>query len=140
MLAIMDIGTIKMESWRKLEGPAEAETRRRAVEEWKKMDEMRKEARKAVKSGEVVSVARVGAPVKEILFEGVEDVVEEERRLEREEKEKKEEIVVHVSLPDDKEIERMVVEKKKMELLSKYSSAVLLGEQTELKVMLNIHR
>lgn len=121
----------------KLEGPAEAEMRRRAVEEWKKMDEIRREARKAVKSGEVVSV---GAPVEEILFEGVEDVVEEERRLEREEKEKKEEFVVHVPLPDDKEIERMVVEKKKMELLSKYTSDMLLEEQIEAKAMLNIHR
>lgn len=97
------------------------------------MDEIRKEARKVVKSGEVVSV---GAPVEEILFEGV----EEERRLEREEKEKKEEFVVHVPMPDDKEIGRMVVEKKKMELLNKYTSDMLLGEQTEAKAMLNIHR
>lgn len=121
----------------RLEGPAEAEMRKRAVEEWKKMDEIRREARKAVMSGEVVNV---GVPVEEILFEGVEDVVEEERRLEREEKEKKEEFVVHVPLPDDKEIERMVVEKKKTELLSRYTSDVLLEEQTEAKAMLNIHR
>ena len=123
----------------RLEGPAEAEMRRRAIEEWMKMDEIRKEARKAVKSGEVVTV---GAPVQDILFEGVEDVVEEEKRLEREreEKEKQQEFVVHVPLPDDKEIERMVLEKKKMDLLSKYTSDVLLEEQSEAKAMLNIHR
>lgn len=123
----------------KLEGPAEAEMRKRAVEEWKKMEEIRKEARKAVKSGEVASV---GPAIKEILFEGVEDVVEEERALEREreEKERKEEFVVHVPLPDDKEIERMVLEKKKMELLNKYTSDMLLEEQSEAKDMLNIKR
>lgn len=45
---------------------------------------------------------------------------------------------MHVPLPDDKEIERMVLEKKKMELLSKYASDSLMEEQTEAKVMLNI--
>lgn len=48
--------------------------------------------------------------------------------------------MVHVPLPDEKEIERMVVEKKKMELLSKYTSEGLLEEQTEAKAMLNIQR
>lgn len=122
----------------KLEGPAEVEMRRRALEEWKRMDEIRKEARKAVKSGEVASV---GAPV-EILFEGVEDVVEEEKKLERErmEKEKNEEFMVHVPLPDVEKIERMVLENKKKELLSKYASEGLLEEQSEAKAMLNINR
>lgn len=55
-----------------------------------------------------------------------------------ERKEKEREFVVHVPLPDDKEIERMVLEKKKMELLSKYASDSLMEEQTEAKVMLNI--
>ncbi|KAJ6860370.1 pre-mRNA-splicing factor ISY1 [Populus alba x Populus x berolinensis] len=123
----------------KVEGPAEEEMRMRAVEEWKRMEAIRKEARKGAK--EVVSVgAGVGA---EVLFEEEEDVVEEERREERERedierKEKEREFVVHVPLPDDKEIERMVLEKKKMELLSKYASDSLMEEQTEAKVMLNI--
>lgn len=123
----------------KVEGPAEEEMRMRAVEEWKRMEAIRKEARKGAK--EVVSVgAGVGA---EVLFEEEEDVVEEERREERERedierKEKDREFVVHVPLPDDKEIERMVLEKKKMELLSKYASDSLMEEQTEAKVMLNI--
>lgn len=123
----------------KVEGPAEEEMRTRAVEEWKRMEAIRKEARKGAK--EVVSVgAGVGA---EVLFEEEEDVVEEERREERERedierKEKEREFVVHVPLPDDKEIERMVLEKKKMELLSKYASDSLMEEQTEAKVMLNI--
>lgn len=123
----------------KVEGPAEEEMRMRAVEEWKRMEAIRKEARKGAK--EVVSVGvGVGA---EVLFEEEEDVVEEERREERERedierKEKEREFVVHVPLPDDKEIERMVLEKKKMELLSKYASDSLMEEQTEAKVMLNI--
>jgi pre-mRNA-splicing factor ISY1 len=94
-----------------------------------------------VKSGEVVSVA------KEVLFEGMEEEVEEEDRRNREKVEKEEmeregrrEFVAHVPLPDEKEIERMVLEKKKMELLSKYVSEGLLEEQSEAKAMLNIQR
>ncbi|XP_030535605.1 pre-mRNA-splicing factor ISY1 homolog [Rhodamnia argentea] len=122
----------------RVEGPAEAKMRAEAVEEWKRMEEIRLEAKKAVKSGEVVNV-------KEVLFEEEEDVVEEERsrereREEKERKEKEREFVVHVPLPDEKEIERMIVEKKKMELLSKYASEELLVEQTEAKEMLNIQR
>ncbi|CAK7339358.1 unnamed protein product [Dovyalis caffra] len=123
----------------KVEGPAEGEMRMRAVEEWRRMEAIRKEARKGAK--EVVSVG-AGA---EVLFEEEEDVVEEERKREREieeieRKEKEREFVAHVPLPDEKEIERMVLEKKKMELLSKYASDSLMEEQTEAKVMLNIQR
>ncbi|BFG36923.1 hypothetical protein CerSpe_231970 [Prunus speciosa] len=110
-----------------------------AVAEWKRMEEIRKEARRAVKSGEVVSVVKA----KEVLFEEEEEVVEEERQRERELQERSErekEFVVHVPLPDDKEIEKMVLEKKKKELLSKYTSDGLLEEQTEAKQMLNIQR
>ncbi|CAA6660527.1 unnamed protein product [Spirodela intermedia] len=110
----------------KLEGPAQEEMRAQALAEWQMMDAIRKEARKAVKSGELVT----------------EDVVEEERRkeTEREKKMKEQEFVVHVPLPDEKEIERMVLEKKKMELLSKYMSENLLEEQIEAKTMLNVQR
>ncbi|KAD4178167.1 hypothetical protein R6Q59_021715 [Mikania micrantha] len=119
----------------KVEGPAEERMRAEAVAEWMRMEEIKKEARKAVKSGDV------GGAAKMILFEEEEDVVEEERReKELEEKEKEKEFVVHVPLPDEKEIERMVLEKKKMELLSRYATEHLLEEQVEAKSMLNIQR
>lgn len=120
----------------RVEGPAEERMRAEAVAEWRRMEEIRKEARRSVKSGEVVTVA------KELLVEEEEDVVEEERRSERErelkERGEEREFVVHVPLPDEKEIEKMVLEKKKTELLSKYTSELLLEEQTEAKQMLNI--
>ncbi|KDP29989.1 hypothetical protein JCGZ_18756 [Jatropha curcas] len=122
----------------KVEAPAEATMRAVAVEEWRRMDEIRREASKGAK--EVVSV---GAVATEVLFEEEEDVVEEDRKREREKeererKEKEREFVAHVPLPDEKEIERMVVEKKKMELLSKYASDSLQEEQSQAKAMLNI--
>ena len=123
----------------KLEGPAEEALRKRAQEEWERVDSIRREARKTVKSGEL---ATVGPVVEEILYEGEEDVVVEERRREAE-KEKmstEREFVVHVPLPDEKEIERMVLERKKNELLSKYVSEDLLEEQIEAKAMLNVQR
>lgn len=125
----------------KLEGPAEKKMRVEALAEWNLMEEIKREAKKAVKSGEVATVM---TDVKGILFEEEEEVVEEERRMEEErleeEEMKRNEFVVHVPLPDEKEIERMVVEKKKMELLSKYSSENLVEEQMEAKAMLNIQR
>ncbi|KAK9134468.1 hypothetical protein Syun_013798 [Stephania yunnanensis] len=118
----------------RLEGPAESEMRAAAVREWERIEEIKREARRAVRSGEVANVTK-------ILFEEEEDVVEEERSAAMaKEREKEHEFVVHVPLPDEKEIERMVVEKKKMELLSKYASEDLLEEQTEAKNMLNIQR
>ncbi|KAA8531705.1 hypothetical protein F0562_006578 [Nyssa sinensis] len=100
----------------KLEGPAEEKMRAAAVAEWMVMEEIKREAKRAVKSGEV---AMVSAAAAKILFEEEEDVVEEERKAkEMEENEKEKEFVVHVPLPDEKEIERMVVEKKKTELLT----------------------
>ncbi|KAL2553630.1 Isy1-like splicing [Forsythia ovata] len=104
----------------KLEGPAEEKMRAAAVADWMEMEEIKKEARRA--------------------FEEEEDVVEEERKKELEKEEKEKEFVAHVPLPDEKEIERMVLEKKKQELLSKYTSENLLEEQTEAKAMLNIQR
>jgi len=113
--------------------------RREAAEEWRRLDEVRREARKGVKSGEV---AEVSAVAREMLREEEEEVVEEEREREREKEENRErrEFIVHVPLPDEKEIERRVLEKKKMELLSKYVSEGLMEEQTEAKNMLNIQR
>jgi hypothetical protein len=43
-----------------------------------------------------------------------------------------------VLLPDEKVIEQMVVEKKKHELLSKYTGEYLMEEKVEAKAMLNI--
>lgn len=120
----------------KLEGPAENKMRAEALAEWMEMEEIKKEAKRSVKSGEVVEVG-LGS---KILYEEEEDVIEEERQQKEKEEKEKEEFVVHVPLPDEKEIERMVVEKKKMELLSKYASEDLMEEQTEAKAMLNIHR
>ncbi|GAB4836162.1 hypothetical protein Ancab_001075 [Ancistrocladus abbreviatus] len=126
----------------KLEGPAEDKMRAEAVREWMEVEEIKKEAKKGVKSGEVASVINVNA--KDILFEEEEDVVEEERIREREKVEEEEmkrrEFVVHVPLPDEREIEKMVLEKKKMELLKQYASENLLEEQMEAKSMLNIQQ
>ncbi|XP_057950648.1 uncharacterized protein LOC131145525 [Malania oleifera] len=119
----------------RLEVTAEEKMRAAAVEEWRVVEEVKREARKAVKSGEVVNVARAPAG---LLFEEEEDVVEEERKEKEREEMEKREFVVHVPLPDEKEIERMVVERKKMELLNKYASESLVEEQFEAKTMLNI--
>lgn len=125
----------------RVEAPAEECMRREAVEEWERLDRIRKEARKAVRSGEVVEVT---AATREILHEEEEDVVEEERMKEREMRErldeKEREFVVHVPLPDEKEIEKMVLQKKKTDLLNRYVSDELMEEQTEAKDLLNIHR
>lgn len=67
----------------------------------------------------------------------LEDDVDED---EQERRPKRFEFVAHVPLPDEKEIERMVVEKKKLELLSKYASDDLVKEELEAKEMLNIRR
>ena len=110
-----------------------------AAEEWRRLDEVRKEARKGVLSGEV---AEVTAVAREVLKEEEEEVVEEERAREREKEDERErrEFVVHVPLPDEKEIERRVLEKKKKDLLSRYASEGLVEEQIEAKDMLNIQR
>jgi pre-mRNA-splicing factor ISY1 len=124
----------------KLEAPAEERMRAAAVAAWMEMEEIKREARKAVKSGDVAEIGIGMAAASKILYEEEEDVVEEER-MEREKEERiKEEFVVHVPLPDEKEIERMVVEKKKLELLSKYASEDLVEEQSEAKAMLNIQQ
>ncbi|AEE76149.1 putative pre-mRNA-splicing factor Isy1, helix hairpin bin domain superfamily [Arabidopsis thaliana] len=122
----------------KLERKSEGGMRKRSVEEWRRLDEVRKEARKG--ASEVVSVGAAAAAAREVLFEEEEDVVEEERMEREKEEEKEREFVVHVPLPDEKEIEKMVLEKKKMDLLSKYASEDLVEQQTEAKSMLNIHR
>lgn len=108
-----------------------------ALADWMEMEKIKKEARRAVKSGEV---AEVGV-VSKILFEEEEDVVEEERKeREKEEKEKDNEFIAHVPLPDEEEIKKKVLEKKKQEMLNKYTSNILQEELTEAKTLLNIQR
>ncbi|VAI46725.1 unnamed protein product [Triticum turgidum subsp. durum] len=130
-----------------LEAAAEKRMRDEVVTEWHRVERVRREAMKNVVSGEVAAAGgRGGEAATEVLFEEVEEEVEEERRLEEErmEREKGEEagreFVAHVPLPDEKEIERMVLEQKKKELLSKYTSDTLQGEQKEAKEMLNVQR
>ncbi|KAI4978951.1 hypothetical protein ZWY2020_015704 [Hordeum vulgare] len=131
-----------------LEAAAEKRKRDEVVTEWHRVERVRREAMKNVVSGEVAGAGgRVGeVAAREVLFDEVEEEVEEERRLEEErmEREKGEEagreFVAHVPLPDDKEIERMVLAKKKEELLSKYTSDALQGQQKEAKEMLNVQR
>lgn len=118
----------------KVERPAEEEMRARALREWQRIESVKREARLTVKSGEV-------AAVKPVLFEEEEDVADEMGEQDKGNQQQRErEFVAHVPLPDEKEIERMVVEKKKQELLSKYTSEDLLEEQVEAKSMLNIQR
>ncbi|KAI4979312.1 hypothetical protein ZWY2020_016065 [Hordeum vulgare] len=121
-----------------LEAAAEKRKRDEVVTEWHRVERVRREAMKNVVSGEVAGAGGRGgeAAAREVLFEEVELEVEEERRLE----EAGREFVAHVPLPDEKEIERMVLEKKKKELLSKYTSDALQGQQKEAKEMLNMQR
>ncbi|XP_006593165.1 stress response protein NST1-like [Glycine soja] len=109
--------------------------RREATKEemrWEAAKEWRREARKGV--------VKVTAVAREVLKEDEEEVVEEERARDREEERERREFVVHVPLLDKKEIERRVLEKKKKDLLSRYTSEGLVEKQTEAKDMLNIQR
>ena len=45
--------------------------------------------------------------------------------------------VAHVPLPEKEQIEALVLEKKKKDLLAKYASEELQGQQGEAKAMLN---
>ncbi|KAI5082779.1 hypothetical protein GOP47_0003309 [Adiantum capillus-veneris] len=115
-----------------LEKEAEQKIRAKAIDEWNRIEAVKNAAKKTVRSGEV-------ARVKPVFTE--EDDLDEEGSSDDEKSESKtREFVAHVPLPDVKEIERMVVEKKKQELLIKYTSEVLLEEQQEAKNLLNIKR
>ena len=48
--------------------------------------------------------------------------------------------VAYVPLPDLKEIESRILDKKKAELLAKYSSSALVREQQEAKALLNVRQ
>ncbi|CAM6014797.1 unnamed protein product [Sphagnum compactum] len=118
----------------KLEQVAEKQMRAQAIEEWQQIEAVKNEARKGVKSGEVVVMKSTIDNEDSDLEDGIDEEEEEEQRP------KHREFVAHVPLPDEKEIERMVLQKKKQELLSKYASEDLVGEEAEAKELLNIHR
>ena len=52
----------------------------------------------------------------------------------------KPQFVAYVPLPDQKEIESRILDKKKAELLAKYSSNSLVREQQEAKAFLNVRQ
>lgn len=118
----------------KLEREAEREIRAHAVEEWQRIEAVKNEARKGVISGEVVQVKAIFEEDEEDVFDDTEGGAGQEKSNQHRE------FVAHVPLPDEKEIERMVVQKKKLELLSKYTSDALIEEEIEAKALLNIHR
>jgi pre-mRNA-splicing factor ISY1 len=117
-----------------LEKEAEQAMRAKAINEWNAIEAVKNAAKKTVKSGDV-------ARVKPLFFDE-EETLEEDNGSDDEtnNKARTREFVAHVPLPDEKEIERMVVEKKKLELLSKYTSETLVEEQQEAKNLLNIQR
>ncbi|MCO5554070.1 hypothetical protein L7F22_007596 [Adiantum nelumboides] len=117
-----------------LEKEAEHKMRTKAVDEWIRIEAIKIVAKEGVRSGKVVIL-------KPVFIDGNESVDAEEGSNDNEEsKSKTREFVAHVSLPDPKEIERMVVEKKKQELLNKYTSEFFLQEQRETKELLHIQQ
>jgi pre-mRNA-splicing factor ISY1 len=105
-------------------------------------NKMREQTFKAKEAAERMVVG--GGDNDEEQEEGVEDVEEEGRRWKkkkgREAVERKKEgpsFKAYVPLPDQKEIENMVLEQKKKALIAKYASDALLAEQAEAKAMLN---
>ncbi|MFQ6624688.1 hypothetical protein Gotur_004365 [Gossypium turneri] len=71
-------------------------------------------------------LARVEGPIEAKMRAEAEE--KRRGRGRRERKDKEREFVVHVPLPGENDIERMIVERKKMKLLSKYASEGLLEE------------
>ncbi|KAJ7566810.1 hypothetical protein O6H91_02G119700 [Diphasiastrum complanatum] len=120
----------------KLERVAEQEMRAKAISEWQRIEAVKNEAKRSIKSGEI-AVVKASIVDEDDEDGGFDDEHDED---EGNEKPKSREFVAHVPLPDEKEIERMVVEKKKQELLSKYASDNLVDEQLEAKALLNIKR
>mmetsp|Transcript_25353 Transcript_25353/g.70929 ORF Transcript_25353/g.70929 Transcript_25353/m.70929 type:complete len:276 (-) Transcript_25353:123-950(-) len=95
-----------------LEGPAEKKMRRQALEEW--------EAEEAERQAAYASAVGEGAGGE---ASGAEPAGEE--------------FVAYVPLPDNKDIEKAIVDKKKADLLSKYSSTALQEQQASAKELLN---
>ncbi|EFJ14773.1 hypothetical protein SELMODRAFT_423378 [Selaginella moellendorffii] len=120
-----------------VERVAEARMREEELRKWHRVEAVKSEAKKSIKSGNVVVVKSVP-----VLLEGEAAVAEDgggvaaagvaavDGR----------EFVAHVPVPDNEEIARLLLEKKKKDLLSKYASEDILEEQSEAKEMLNIKR
>ncbi|GAQ80558.1 pre-mRNA-splicing factor ISY1 [Klebsormidium nitens] len=121
-----------------LEAEAEKAAREAAIREWERVEAIKQEAKRSVKSGEVVTVQPVHAS--EEADKDLEELLREDGPGVSLEEPARREFVAHVPLPDEKEIERMVLERKKQELLSKYASEALIKEETEAKALLNIQR
>eukprot|EP00897_Mesotaenium_endlicherianum_P007245 jgi/Mesen1/6549/ME000334S05883 len=139
----------------KLERAAEQELREKAIREWQKLEAVKAEIRKSVKSGQEVVVEGEGgsglaaAVPGEAGGEGmeVEKEDEDEERAGSDAGDGEGEggsgapervFVAHVPLPDEKEIERMVLEKKKAQLMNKYVSENLAAEDQEVRELLNV--
>ena len=147
----------------RLETEAEQSWHQRCVGEWEEMEKLKAEARRNVKSGEEASLRTTVADgiggVRDLIGGGeegenaailesdVEAEIMEAREIEKARLRGAggepggvagKEFVAHVPLPDEKEIERMVLAKKKAELLSKYASKELVEEEKEAKSLLNI--
>lgn len=130
----------------KVEAAAEKERRAKAISEWKKLKALRDEARLGVRSGEPESEEpdfEIGDPIK--FFDEDYDAETGANSTREEDSSvvdgiETQQFIAHVPLPDEKEIERMVVEKKKADLLNKYASEALVSEEKEAKELLNIKR
>lgn len=92
----------------KVEAVAEKVMRAQALEEWKDKEAERQAAFASIRGG-----------------------------MEAEEEPQEAQFVAYVPLPDTKEIEQRVLNKKKAELLAKYTSEALLEQQSDAKAMLN---
>lgn len=131
-----------------LETKAEAEALVEAEEEWERVRAAKEEAKRRVASGEEASVRSTAEGGEEGAGAPGEGTEGGEVRAAGGGREKgsggrgagvgERQFVAHVPLPDEKEIERMVLEKKKAELLSKYASEDLVKGEQEAKKLLNI--
>ena len=120
----------------KLEKKAEREAIDKAVREWQKVEKVKEEARKTVKSGEVVEVR----PITMTEEDEPDEIDDDVGTRGGDEGEVMDAFIAHVPLPDEKAIEQMVLKKKKAELLKQYASELLVEEEKEAKSLLNIHR
>lgn len=93
----------------RVEAEAEKEMRRKAISEWEAEEAKRQEA-----------------------MAGVKTVADEMENAE----DSRNQFVAYVPLPDEREIEKLVLDKKKADLMSKYASEPLLKEQEEAKALL----
>eukprot|EP00899_Mesostigma_viride_P014915 jgi/Mesvir1/23424/Mv21109-RA.1 len=131
-----------------LEAEAEALRRQEAVEEWERAQRETREARAQVSSagatdgvgagGEGMSGAQMDADVATLAAHAAAVSAAAVPEAKAHVMPHGAAFVAHVPLPDTKQIEKMVLQKKKEELLSKYASQELRSKEEEAKDMLNI--